>query len=42
MLFVLDWDANDEGEMSIKVGDIITVIDRDESGWWTGRIEQTV
>lgn len=32
--------ATDEGQLSIQVGEIIHVIERDESGWWGGYSER--
>jgi hypothetical protein len=29
-----DYDAQDESELSFKAGDIMTVLQKDESGWW--------
>ena len=29
--------ANETGELSFKKGDIITVIEKDSSGWWEGK-----
>jgi hypothetical protein len=31
-----DYTANEEGELSFKEGDIITVASKHPSGWWTG------
>lgn len=31
-----DYNANEPGELSFKLGDIITVIKEDPSGWWIG------
>ncbi|ELP90000.1 hypothetical protein EIN_403140 [Entamoeba invadens IP1] len=34
-----DYDAQDENELSIKEGDVINIIKKDESsGWWTGEL----
>jgi len=35
-----DYDATDTGQLSFKEGDRIVVIDEDETGWWTGRLEK--
>eukprot|EP00941_MAST-03F_sp_MAST-3F-sp1_P001713 g1713.t1 len=31
-----DFDATDEEEMTIREGDLITLIDQDDDDWWTG------
>ena len=35
---VYTYEAQDDDELSIKVGDIIVVISKDPSGWWLGRL----
>lgn len=30
-----DYEAQDDGEISFKAGEILTVLHKDESGWWT-------
>ncbi len=36
-----DWDGDAEGDLALRVGDVIIVLDNetDPEGWWTGRIE---
>mmetsp|Transcript_11027 Transcript_11027/g.33761 ORF Transcript_11027/g.33761 Transcript_11027/m.33761 type:complete len:529 (-) Transcript_11027:49-1635(-) len=33
-----DYDSGDPSELSFKAGDIITVLEKDESGWWHGEL----
>lgn len=33
-----DYDAEEDGELSFKEGDIIFVLKEDPSGWWFGRL----
>ena len=35
-----DYEAQDQGELSIRVGDVILILsgDSDPDGWWTGRL----
>ena len=35
-----DYEAQDQGELSINVGDVIVILggDSDPDGWWTGRL----
>jgi len=33
-----DYEGQKEGELSMKVGDLITVSSRDEDGWWEGTL----
>ena len=33
-----DYEASDEGELGFHIGDIITVLSQDESGWWQGEL----
>ena len=39
VLALYDYDAQDEGELSFRAGQPITVIARDESGWWQCQTE---
>jgi len=33
-----DYEKNESNELGFKVGDIITVLSEDDSGWWTGEL----
>lgn len=33
-----DYEASDEGELSFHIGDVITVLSQDDSGWWQGEL----
>ena len=33
-----EYKANEPGELSFSVGDLITVVTEDPSGWWIGEI----
>ena len=33
-----DYDAQDDDELSLKVGDIISVLREEEKGWWEGQL----
>ncbi|KAJ3156727.1 Unconventional myosin-Ie, partial [Irineochytrium annulatum] len=33
-----DYDATEADELSFKVGDIITIVSKDDEGWWTGNL----
>ncbi|XP_023342527.1 unconventional myosin-Ie [Eurytemora carolleeae] len=35
-----DYDAQDQDELTIRVGDIIIVKNEDASGWWTGQLNE--
>jgi hypothetical protein len=37
-----DYVATESGELSIRKGDIINVIERDETGWWKGELKGLV
>lgn len=33
-----DYDAEEDNELTFKENDIVTVVSKDDSGWWTGRL----
>ncbi|KAJ3223556.1 Unconventional myosin-Ie [Clydaea vesicula] len=33
-----DYDSSEADELSFKAGDIITIINKDDEGWWTGNL----
>jgi hypothetical protein len=33
-----DYEATDEGELTFKQGDVITVLEKYENGWWSGEL----
>ena len=33
-----NYDAQDDDELSLKVGDIISVLSEEEEGWWKGQL----
>ena len=33
-----DYNANEPGELNFKIGDIITIVTEDPSGWWVGEL----
>lgn len=35
-----DYDGEDESQLTFKEGDRIVVLEEDETGWWTGRLEK--
>lgn len=35
---LFDYDAQEPNELSFKEGDILIVVEKDESGWWTCRL----
>lgn len=37
-----DYDAQSEQELSFKAGDVISILDKDESGWWHGELNGRV
>jgi len=37
---IYDYEAAEENELTMKEGDIIILIDKDETGWWEGRNEE--
>eukprot|EP01121_Diplochlamys_sp_Union-15-3_P007973 TRINITY_DN2075_c0_g1_i1.p1 TRINITY_DN2075_c0_g1~~TRINITY_DN2075_c0_g1_i1.p1 ORF type:complete len:337 (-),score=75.64 TRINITY_DN2075_c0_g1_i1:91-1101(-) len=37
---IYDYDATEDNELSMKEGDIITLLYQDETGWWEGRNSQ--
>merc|ERR1712087_993214 len=41
-IVVADYDYNgeDESQLTFNEGDRIVVLEEDESGWWTGRLEK--
>ena len=36
---VFDFEASEEGELSLTVGQVVNVLTQDESGWWTGEVD---
>ena len=36
VIAIADFVAEDQGEMSIKKGDVIAILEKDEDGWWKG------
>eukprot|EP00475_Leptophrys_vorax_P041409 TRINITY_DN7806_c0_g1_i1.p1 TRINITY_DN7806_c0_g1~~TRINITY_DN7806_c0_g1_i1.p1 ORF type:complete len:867 (-),score=162.65 TRINITY_DN7806_c0_g1_i1:55-2655(-) len=39
---VFDFEGDDYDQLSFQVGDLITIIEQDPSGWWTGEIKGRV
>ena len=37
MRALYDYDATEANELSMREGDILTLLEKDESGWWRGR-----
>ncbi|ETO08192.1 intersectin-like protein [Reticulomyxa filosa] len=35
-----DYDEGGQGELSFRIGDKITFLNKDESGWWLGKLEK--
>ena len=33
-----DYDAEEDDELTIRKGDVITNVDKQEGGWWTGEL----
>lgn len=33
-----DFDATEDNELSFKVGDVLTILNQDESGWWEAQL----
>jgi hypothetical protein len=38
MVAMYDYDATEEGELTFKQGDAITVLEQFENGWWSGEL----
>ena len=38
MIAIFDNEPDDADELAFKVGDRITVLKKDNSGWWTGSV----
>lgn len=35
---IFDYDATEDDELTLHVGDIVTNIDQADGGWWTGEL----
>jgi hypothetical protein len=38
VIALYDYNANDENELSFKINDVITIIEKNDSGWWQGEL----
>jgi signal transducing adaptor molecule len=38
MVAMYDYEATEEGELTFKQGDAITVLEQFENGWWSGEL----
>jgi len=34
-----DFDATEDNELSFKVGDVLTILNQDDSGWWEAQLD---
>lgn len=39
---LFDYQATDPGELSFRAGDIITILQKDPSGWWQGELNNVI